>query len=136
MIGPCEAGDSARSVELARELEPAWEVVERKVVGLIGEERQRALIDLVHASVAANVCPGFQLDADRFTRSFGLVENALKQDRPEPEHRSAEHQLLIHYGTFLGLLTAEALLVRDAFCASVNGSKAFADGIVRSAKPR
>jgi hypothetical protein len=105
------------TARLWQELEPAWDVVADKVVKLVGEERQRRMIDLAYAAVAANICGGLALKGDDFKEAFAVFEDDAFRAMREPDRKQHEQHLLIHYGTFTGLLTAEALLTRDEFCA-------------------
>jgi len=103
------------SETLWRELEPAWDVVAQKVVKLVGEERQHRMIDLAYASVGANVC-GIALKRSAFEQAFEVFEDDAYRTLPEQQRKQYEQHLLVHYGTFVGLLTAEALLSRETFC--------------------
>ncbi|MBM4200286.1 MAG: hypothetical protein FJ189_03260 [Gammaproteobacteria bacterium] len=105
------------TARLWRELEPAWDVVADKIVKLVGEEWQRRMIDLAYAAVAANVCGGLALKGDDFQKAFAVFEDDPLRAMSEPDRKQREQHLLIHYGTCTGLLTAEALLTRDEFCA-------------------
>ena len=111
------------SATLWRELEPAWDIVAQKVVKLVGEERQHRMIDLAYASVGANVC-GIALKRNAFEKAFEAFEDDAYRTMPEPQRKQYEQHLLVHYGTFVGLLTAEALLSREIFCRTASELKA------------
>ena len=115
------------AAHFGRELEPAWDVVASKVAQLVGEMRQRQLIDLAYASVGANVC-GFALKRDAFQKAFDVFQDNEYRGMPEPQRKQYEQHLLIHYGTFVGLLTAEALLSRESFCETAAALKKARDG--------
>lgn len=117
LAGLASEGATADAAGVWQELEPAWDVVANKVTKLVGEERQRRLIDLAYASVGANVC-GLALRRDAFEQAFDLFQDAAYRGLPEPQQKQYEQHLLIHYGTIVGLLTAEALLGRETFCSA------------------
>lgn len=128
LAGQACAADARPDAPLWQKLEPAWQAVEGKLIPLVGEQRNRLLIDLVYASVAGNVCPGVSVNAEEFKRAFSRFEDEKYRGMAEEPQKHYEHELLIHYGTYIGLLTAEALADRDAFCLTAKDVKTSGGG--------
>jgi hypothetical protein len=123
LSGPAGSDETSANTPLWQKLEPAWQAVEGKLKPLIGEDRNRLLIDLAYASVVSKVCPGATIKADDFQQAFNRFEDAKYRSMRETDQKRYEHELLIHYGTCIGLLTAEGLADRDTFCSTATKVK-------------
>jgi hypothetical protein len=93
----------------------ALERVDRKVVKLIGEEKQKTLRELAIAAVLSDYCAAVDLDTVKFTKTFDAL--AVSQVKvPPAEQRNLEHNLMTYFGVYVGLLIAESTDRENEFC--------------------
>lgn len=97
-------------------LAPAWDSVSDKLIGVVGQAKQKLLADLAFAAAAASQCDGLTLDQAKFKAAFDtLNDDAYKSLAPADKEQYGP-KLMAFYGAYVGLLTAEALLEQKPFC--------------------
>lgn len=97
-------------------LAPAWDSVSEKLIGFAGPAKQKLLADLAFAAAAASQCDGLTLNQAKFKAAFDtLNDDAYKALAPADKEQYGP-KLMAFYGTYVGLLTAEALLEQQSFC--------------------
>lgn len=105
---------------LAR-LDPAWKALEQRTTRLVGQANQRKLLDMAYAQVAADACPGLNLNRTAFESAFGGMVGGAKKDAAA--QRRLENEVSTYFGAYTGLLLAESFIDKPAFCKGVEGVK-------------
>lgn len=123
------AEDAESTSPTWQQIDPAWSGVSRKVIDLVGEERQKVLADLSYAAVAGDICDNLSLDKAKFQTTFDSTFNATNLSSPTTEQISDYGQkVAMFFGVYVGLLTADGLLERNNFCDAAQQMHANGEG--------
>lgn len=128
-LGLVPATASAESAPAAtapapNKLDPAWVEMERRVTTLAGQDKQRQMLDLAYATVAAEKCQGLKVDGKTINDEFHVLAEDTQKSRNPDEQRQFEIELSVAFGTYIGLVLAEGLQDLPAFCQEVEAVKA------------
>lgn len=108
-------------------LDPAWKGMEKRVIGLLGQQGQRKLLDMAYAQVAVDACPGLSLNVKTIDETFGSLL-AAQQMKGAAEYRQFENKVMTEFGTYTGLVLAESFIDKPVFCATVEAIRTQAGG--------
>lgn len=105
-------------------LDPAWVEMEHKVIKLAGKDKQRQMLDLAYATVAADKCQGVNVDGKMINQEFEVLSADTQKHRNPDEQRQFEIDLSVAFGAYVGLVLAEGVQDIPAFCREVDSVKA------------
>ncbi len=108
----------------SNKLDPAWVEMENKVINLVGKDKQRQMLDLAYATVAADKCQGLNVDGKMINKEFEILSSDTQKHRNPDEQRQFEIDLSVAFGVYVGLVLAEGLQDMPAFCQEVDAVKA------------
>jgi hypothetical protein len=103
----------------ANPLDPAWQELERKVSTFIGQQKQREMLDMAYAEVAADACPGIKLNGAAINSALDVMGANTGNTRTPEAQRRFEHEMMIYVGVYTGLVLAESFQDRELFCKQV-----------------
>lgn len=109
-------------------LAPAWDKVSDKLIDFAGEKKQKLIADLAFAAVAGEICDGLTLDKDKFKSDFDSFDDADYKALAPADKAQYGPKLMTYYGVYVGLLTAEASLETQDFCAYSQDLQAKGEG--------
>ena len=89
--------------------------VDKKVIALMGEEKQKDLLRLAQAAVLSDFCAAINLDQEKFKEEFDALA-AQRSGAKQVEQRQFENGLMTYFGVYVGLLVAEGTDRRAEFC--------------------
>jgi hypothetical protein len=112
---------------LLDKINPAWQRLDELSQPYLTANQQGTVYELAFAAAAAQICPGFEVDRDKFVAAFKDFADQAHQRMSADAHRERERELLVFYGTAVGLLSAEGLLTEDRFCSAAQAAKESSD---------
>jgi hypothetical protein len=98
-------------------LTPAWDAVSEKLIGFAGEKNQKLLADLAFSVAAAEQCDDLSLDKNKFKSAFDALNDDKYKALSQADKDQYGYKIMNFFGIYVGLLTAEALLEPQQFCA-------------------
>jgi hypothetical protein len=104
-------------------LDPAWRVMEQKVTAFVGQQKQREVVDMAYATVAADVCDKLDVDEKTLDKEFNLLSADMQKKSSPGEQAQFEKELMGYYGVYVGLIVAESLQNKALFCKEVENVK-------------
>jgi hypothetical protein len=120
LAGTKEAIANAESKEASSDtwdkLVPAWDNVSNKLIDFVGEQKQKLITNLAFAAVAADLCEGLALDKEKFKAEFDSFNDADYKALSPADKAEFGPKLMTFFGVYVGLLTAEGILEKPAFC--------------------
>ncbi|MEY2701321.1 MAG: hypothetical protein RIQ52_2076 [Pseudomonadota bacterium] len=114
------AAEPSPPAPAASKLDPAWMVMQEKVSGVIGAEKQHAMVDLAYATVAGDVCDNLDINEKSLDEEFQRFAADLQKKSSAEEQRRIENGLMGYFGIYVGLVVAESLNDTEAFCKEVS----------------
>lgn len=123
-LGLSSSAVLAETAPAPNKLDPAWVEMESKVIKLVGKDKQRQMVDLAYATVAADKCQGLNIDGKMINQEFEVLSADTQKHRNPDEQRQFEIDLSVAFGIYVGLVLAEGLEDIPAFCQEVASVKA------------
>jgi hypothetical protein len=105
-------------------MDDAWEDAIGDNEPILTDKQFALLNNLAFQAAAAEICDGFKLDGDKFSKGITEATTPPPPDMTEEEAKHWETAVLIRFGTAYGLLLAEGNDEDDEFCKGAAALKA------------
>jgi len=122
MSSSCFAEEQQR-LHILDEITPAWQRLDELTQSYLSDEQQKKVQQLAFAAAVSDICPGFEVDKEKFVDAFKEFNGEKQKSLPDAEQGQWRDKLLVAYGIATGLFSAEGMLVKEQFCSAAEELK-------------